>query len=294
MPVRGICPAGTSALYKLPGEEAVVLDSRWYLDINRFARSTSWAHGAMTSYFERVAYPLGVGVLVVAFLVVLSWLSARRSTEHVAAVIWAAMGAAAAYGLALVLDSALAQARPYDTVKHVEVLVARSQSYAFPDARTAVCGAVVCGLVLARRWWWLLWAVLAGLLDCFAGVYVGADYPSDVAGGAVFGAAVVLLAWPVASPVLSRLVAALAAGPLDFVIESSRPAPARRPAVAVPGGPVKLLNSKAIDALRTASEAARSQASPPHGPPLSGAGLPKVKRGKGGVPGPTAPEGGGK
>lgn len=229
------------------------------MDVNRFARSTSWAHGFMAAYFQRAAYPLGAGVLVMAFLLLVAWWRCRRSTDHMAAVIWAVLGAAASYGLALVLDKALAQARPYSSLRHVEVLVVRAHTYGFPDARAAVCGAVVCGLVLARRWALLALALMAGLLTCFAGVYVGAIYPSDAAGGAVFGAAVVLVLWPLASRVFGSVVGGLAGSALSPLVESRRPSTGPRTPVAPVSSPVRLPNARAMEALRAASEAARSR-----------------------------------
>lgn len=236
------------------------------MDVNRFARSTSWAHGAMADYLQRFAYPLGVGTLVMAFLLVMAWLSARRSPEHLSGVIWAALGGAAAYGLSPLLSRELAQVPPFHVLKHVEVLVQPSQLAGFPDARAAICGAVVCGLVLARRWLLLVPAVLAGLLVCFAGVYVGLDYPSDVGGGAVFGAVVVLVLWPLTSRVLGFIVAGLAGSPLRALVESAR-GPSYHPGSIPAAGPARLPNAKAMAALRAASEAARAQ--PPVSAPSS-------------------------
>jgi undecaprenyl-diphosphatase len=231
------------------------------LDVNRFARSTSWAHGFAKAYYQRVTPPVGAGVLVMALVLVLAWWSARRSPGHVAAVIWAAGGAAGAYGLSVLVDGVLAQSRPYVTMKHVEVLVRGSPTFGFPDGRTAVVGAVVCGLVLARRWLLLVVAVLAGLLLALTGVYVGADYPSDSAGGAVFGAVVVLVLWPVVSVVLGAVVARTATSRLGVLVEARRPGAgySRMPS------PTRLPDARAMDALKAATEAARSQ--PPAPPP---------------------------
>ncbi len=76
-----------------------------------------------------------------------------------------------------------------------------------------MAGAVVCGLLLAGRWRLALVALLPGLLLLFAGVYVGADYPSAVATGAVFGAVAVLVLWPLVAWVLAALVAWVGTGP---------------------------------------------------------------------------------
>ncbi|MGH9107288.1 MAG: hypothetical protein ACRDZX_15960, partial [Acidimicrobiales bacterium] len=68
--------------------EVVVVDRHWYLEVNKFARSTTWAHSFMGAYFDRVALPVGAGLLVLAALVLLAWWSARRQPERVVAVVW--------------------------------------------------------------------------------------------------------------------------------------------------------------------------------------------------------------
>ena len=93
----------------------------------------------------------------------------------------------------------------------------------------------------------------------FAGVYVGVDYPSAMAGGAVFGAAVVLVLWPLVAWLLSAVVTWVGTSPLGRCVRRQRVA-LKRP---VSQWPVertsqRLPDAKAMDALRTASEAARS------------------------------------
>ena len=263
------------------------------MDVNRFARSSAWAHGFAKEYYARVASPVGAGVLVMAVLLVLGWLSARRSPGHVTPIFWAAAGGAGAYGLSVLLDRALAQARPFNTLKHVEVLVKTTPAWGFPDPRTAVWGAVVCGLVLARRWVLLALALLAGLLLAFTGVYVGVDYPSDAAGGAVFGAVVVLVLWPVVSVVLGAVVGRTAGSPLGALVEARRPGAGygRMPA------PTRLPDARAMGALKAATEAARSQPPAPapvrdaDDPPLEFHFSPRPLRGQAGegAPGGTGP-----
>ena len=160
----------------------------------------------MTGYYDRLVVPVGAGLLFLALLVVVGWWSARRQPEHMAAVIWACLGALAVLGLNQVLVRLLARPRPYNVLSGVEVLVPRVHGYGTPSAHAAIAGAVVCGLMLARRWRLAGLAFLAALLLGFADVYVGADYPSAVAGGAIFGALVVLLLWPLVSWLLVAVV----------------------------------------------------------------------------------------
>lgn len=246
------------------------MDKRWYLDVNRFARNTAWAHATMTAYVERVLAPIGVGLLVLAALVLAGWWSARREPDRMAAVVWSGVGALVAFGLAEVLAQVLAKPRPYQLLHHVEVLVPRASahSYALPNGHAAIAGAVLCGLLLAQRWRLAALAFLATLLLLFGGVYVGSDYPSDMAAGAGLGVVVELVLWPLGSWLLGPVVASIAEGALGWVVVSK--AAPRRPArllVLQRHGPTRLPTAKAMDALRVATEAARHAPSAP--PPSS-------------------------
>lgn len=234
------------------------MDQRWYLQVNQFAKTTPWAHGFMTAYYRRLPAPVGVGLLLLALIVVVAWWSARRQPEHEAAVIWTVLGALVALALSQALAQALGRQRPYQVLKGVEVLVPRVAGYGLPDGRAAVAGAVVCGLLLAGRWRLALVALLAGLLLLFAGVYVGLDYPSAVAGGAVFGAVVVLVLWPLVSWALTAVVAWVGTSPFGRVFavrgslkRSATPWTTERSSPRMP-------DAKAMEALRAASEAARN------------------------------------
>jgi len=213
----------------------------------------------MAAYFQRVPGPVGIAMVVLAALVLLAWLSARRSPDDLPAVVWAALGAVAAYFLAVLLAKGLGQSRPYHTLKHVEVLVRPLTQYGFPDSRVAVGGAVVCGLALARRWGLLVLAVAAGLLLALAGVYVGVDYPSDVVGGAVFGAAVDLLTWPLAARALVPLLSRVALGPFGRLAQVRGGPRDKRPSAGRPMRAPKMPTAEAMEALRAATEAARAQ-----------------------------------
>jgi membrane-associated phospholipid phosphatase len=175
------------------------------LDVNRFARTTTWAHGFMKAYYQRLVPPVGAGLLVLALLVLAAWWSARHHPQHMAAVIWAALAGLAAFGVGEVLLQVLAERPPYTVMRGAEVLVTRASGYAFPDPRAALAGAVVFGLLVARRWRLAGLAALAALLLMFAGVYIGVDYPSDVGAGACGRWALGCSSpwWPASTPALS-------------------------------------------------------------------------------------------
>jgi undecaprenyl-diphosphatase len=236
------------------------------LDVNRFARTSGWAHGFMTAYYERLAFPAGTGLVVLVLLLVVGCWSARHEPRRLAAVIWAALAGLAALGLCEVLVQVLAERRPYAAIKGAEVLVSRASGYAFPDPRAGVAVAVACGLLIARRWRLAGLATLAALLLLFAGVYVGVDYPSDVAAGAALGAVLTFALWPLGSWLLVPVVARLGSGPLGRLVAAQRP---DRPSVRFElERPVRLPDAKAMEALRAASEAARHATyTPPPAPP---------------------------
>jgi membrane-associated phospholipid phosphatase len=252
----------TTAIRLSAGRRFVVLDKRWYLDINRFARTTPWGHGFMAGYYERVLSGVGAGILVLAALLVAGWWSTRSHPEHTPAVIWCALGTVASYGLNQLAAKAFVQARPYDALKGVEVLVPRASSLAAPSGHAIVAGAVFCGLLLARCWRLALVAFVGGLLLLFSAVYAGAAYPSQVGVGAAVGLLAVLALWPLASRLLLPLVAAIGSSPLAVLVVSSGSLrrPPRRPAkqLASPRYTRRMPDAKAMDALRAASEAARN------------------------------------
>jgi membrane-associated phospholipid phosphatase len=208
-------------------EEASSVDTRWYLDINRFARDTSWAHGFMA------AYALWAGVTVLGLLLVAGWWRARpEGPRAVAAALWAGAGTLVAVGLNQPLAHLVGRTRPYDVLRGVEVLVPRANDFTFPSDHATAAGAVVCGLFLARRRK-LAWSAagFAALL-AFARVYVGAHYPTDVIAGLAFGAAVVAVLYPLAVRILVVVVGFLCRSPLAWFVSS----PQGRSPDALPAG----------------------------------------------------------
>jgi membrane-associated phospholipid phosphatase len=165
------------------------------------------------------------------------------------------------YGINQVAAKALVQARPYNAIKGVEVLVPRASSIGSPSGHAVVAGAVVCGLLLARCWRLAAVALLAGLLLLFSEVYVGAAYPSQVGVAAAAGLVAVLVLWPLASRLLLPVVAAIGSSLFAIVVVSngSLKRPPRRPGkqLAAPVHTRRMPDAKAMDALAAASEAAR-------------------------------------
>jgi undecaprenyl-diphosphatase len=203
-----------------------------------------------------------------------------------AGALWAAVAAAVALGGSEVFLQALAQRRPYAVVHGAEVLVRRTSGYALPSVRGSVAGAIVGGLAVARRWRLAALAVVATLALLFSGVYVGAEYPLDVAAGGALGIVVAVGLWPLGSWVLVPLVAGLGAGPLNRLV-AARGAAERSSAHIDLDRPARLPNARAMEALRAASEAARHATFTDPAPPPSSVRTKVIRRDDEGAGRPT-------
>jgi len=202
------------------------INTRWYLEVNRLARQTPWAHGFMALY----SHFLGLGLLALTLLA--AWWtsrSSRRASRAVAGVLWAAGGTVVAWVVAhFVLKPVVAERRPYLALAHVEVLLTRTHGYSFPSGHATVAGAVIAGLLLARRPIAATIASVLGLFFCFGRVYTGMHYPFDVLGGLAVGAVVMLLTFPVAVPLLDRFDRVLLGTPLRGLVQSANTRPIPR------------------------------------------------------------------
>lgn len=211
-----------------------------YLDINRFARRTSWAHGFMHTY----ALWLGLVLVALTFAAVYAILWWRRQVVAAAGLALGGAATVAALGINQLVGHAARELRPYDTLHHVIVLVGRANDYAFPSDHSVVAGGLLASILLVfwprrandtdhseRRAGWrpgatigalaVVAAVLA-LFLCFARVYVGAHYPGDVVAGLLLGAAVVALA-SLLRPVAEVVAGLLLRTPLAILVRRPWP-----------------------------------------------------------------------
>jgi membrane-associated phospholipid phosphatase len=239
------------------------MGTSWFLELNRFARKTPALHGFMSYYAERALSPLGAGLLAVAAFVLCGLVFARHKATGVAGATWAVLGGGITFGLCRLLVPLLGQPHPYQSLAHLELLVPRAAGYSLPDTRTAVAAAVAVGLVLGRRHWVGVGALLATLLLAFARVYVGAAFPADVAAGLGLGAAVGLAGWPFVSRLVVAALPKAAAQPalrVSVRAPVARFRPSRRLARERPAAKLSsnggVMSARVIDALKAASEAA--------------------------------------
>jgi membrane-associated phospholipid phosphatase len=209
-------PALSTSIGELP------IDRSWFLDLNSFARATPWLHAAFRDYAE-------YGIVLFAAVLVWSWWRSRSSGDlkAVAAALWAPAGTLVAVGLNQPLGNWVREPRPYTSLQHVEVLVARSSDFSFPSDHAVMAGAVAAGVWLASRRLGRLTAV-AAVLMAFTRVYVGAHYPGDVAVGLLFGAAVTVIGYLLLRRMLELVVTRLADTPASVLLTPRIASPERR------------------------------------------------------------------
>ncbi len=218
----GVPPAPATVKVMPPGG----LNTRIYLDVNRFSRQTAWAHAFMHHY----ALWLGPVLLAVVFLVAYAVAWRRRQVGATSLLVLGGIGTLVGLGLNQLVGHAADELRPYDTLHHVLVLVPKANDFSFPSDHATIAGALLASVLLVVRRSGLqpVPAVLAacagvlGLFLCFSRVYVGAHYPGDVVAGLLLGAAVVGLV-SLARPIAYAMASRLESTPLGVVVR--RPLP---------------------------------------------------------------------
>jgi undecaprenyl-diphosphatase len=184
------------------------LDTSLFKTINSLAVSISWANPV----FKFLAV---YAVFLFGPLTLLSWWFARRSTkpiQAVAAAIWTALGTLLAVALNQLIAHAVERLRPYYSISHVNLLVAKANDFSFPSDHATTAGAVTAGLFIVSTFGIRKNRTIAlislgiALLIAFSRVYVGAHYPGDVTVGLVIGALIVVAGWKLLHPLIEHLV----------------------------------------------------------------------------------------
>ena len=174
------------------------MDQRLFLDVNRFAARTAWAH----SVAAFLARPWALAVF--ALLVLVAMLRARAAglggsdLDQIAALIWVAVGAGLALAVSLPIVHLVARERPFVAMPSVVVLVPRPTGFSFPNEHAVIAGAVAAGLWLSRSYLIAALATLYAALVSFAVVYTGTAYPGDALAGLLLGAVITLGLYPFA------------------------------------------------------------------------------------------------
>lgn len=188
---------------------APLSNCRDYLIIYHFEGQTSWLHGFMSAYAN------SLGIAVFALVLLAGWWIARRRREPraMAAALWAGIGMVIAVGINVAVSNAIAEPRPFVTLRQVMPLVAHAADPSLPSDHAAFAGAIAAGAWLVSRRLGALATALA-LLLAFARVYTGVHYPGDVLAGLGLGAFVVWVGWFLVRPLLRWLVERLTRTPL--------------------------------------------------------------------------------
>ena len=232
------------------------MDRRLYLDVNRFAARTAWAH-VVVAFFARPAV-LVVLVLLFAIALARSRVAGFGGTDldEIARVLWVAFGTVLAYAVSVPVVHLVARARPFVAMPQAVVLLARPTGFSFPNEHAVVAGAVAGGLWMCRTKLIACAATLVAILVALAVVYTGTAYPSDAVGGLLIGIFISLVIYPLAIGLLRKLVHVVSRSPVKVLVVASHhrkptgPGPAAHPELVGESGAVRILPPDEVRAVR--------------------------------------------
>ncbi|MCQ4084580.1 phosphatase PAP2 family protein [Streptomyces sp. RB6PN25] len=155
------------------------------------------------------------------------WRVARRQGESaptaVAGVVWAVLAAVIALSLNGPISGLVQRPMPFVDNENLDVLlnVHGPTGYSFPSTRATLTMAVAVGLYMVNRRAGLAALGLA-LLEGFTRVFMGVQYPTDVAGGYALGMATTLLLAPLAMMLLVPMTKAVVRSRARFLVRSGK------------------------------------------------------------------------
>jgi undecaprenyl-diphosphatase len=223
------------------------VDKRLYLEINRFATRTAWAHGVI-AFFARPS-----ALLILAILVVLALVRARavglggNDPDQLAALLWVVIGTGIAFAISLPISHLVGRLRPFVAMPQVAVLIPIPSGFSFPNGQAVIGGAVAAGLWLSGARLIASLATVTAMLMAFGVVYTGVAYPGDALAGLLLGALVVLALYPFAIGSLREAVHAIGRSPFRVLVGGAHhsrpvgPGPAARPEPIGESGAVRIL-----------------------------------------------------
>jgi undecaprenyl-diphosphatase len=141
----------------------------------------------------------------------LAWLYAVGAQKQRRACFLAGCSTLVAMGLGQLIGMAYPRPRPYDTYP-IHLLVPRVHDTSFPSDHAIVGFAVAVGVMMVNRRAGIA-LLAAALVLCFARVFVGAHYPTDVLAGAALGGLTAAGIWRLGEHGLLRK-------PLDWLLTS--------------------------------------------------------------------------
>jgi undecaprenyl-diphosphatase len=149
---------------------------------------------ARNAVMDRIMFWCAKGLpFIYALVLVALWLTWKR--KYQIAAFLSAISAFVALGIGQVLIRLFPRLRPYDLYP-THLLVDRTQDPSFPSDHATLAFAVATLVWQVNRKLGFVLFLLA-VLQGFARIYVGAHYPTDVAGGAVLGTVTSIIVWKV-------------------------------------------------------------------------------------------------
>ncbi|WP_149179887.1 phosphatase PAP2 family protein [Streptomyces sp. TRM49041] len=175
----------------------------------------------------------GEAVLVVLGLLLawMGWMALRRKDARLTGgAMLVGVGTLVAYGVSEGVKLAVGEMRPCNALRGVAAVAEcpGAGDWAFPSNHATLAAGLAVGVALLRPWLAVLTLPLAGAAALLR-VAVGVHYPHDVVAGAVLGAtgtaAVLVLAWPLATRAISAVLAKLGWHDPGFVGDHGRGRP---------------------------------------------------------------------
>lgn len=196
-------------------------DTGLLYNINDLARSAP-------GWLDRTVVFLGQYGLIAAMALLVLWFwwrVARRQGDDaptaVAGVVWAVLAAGIALSLNVPIRGLVQRPRPFVDNENLDVLLHGPMGFSFANSQAALTMAVAVGLYMVdRRVGWAAGGL--AVLEGFTWVFMGVQYPTDVAGGYALGTATALLLAPLAMMLLVPLVTAVARSRARLLVRSGR------------------------------------------------------------------------